>query len=782
MNASIDESSVGNSSPDGSRADSSHTGSGRADSSHGREHRLTKLFRPRSIALVGATEKSAWTGFIMQNLRDFAFDGFVCAVNRNGVDVMGLKGHRSCRDIGRDIDVAFIFVPQAAVIEALEDAAAAGIRNAAILTSGYAEIGEQGAVLQQQLLDRARELGMNIWGPNSLGYNNVSARTPVSSVPAVLPLLAPRIAIVSQSGATASELNEFAHSQNIGTSFVAATGNEAQLSLADVIDYLVDDDDTRAIAVFAESIRNPAVFAAAAERCRVRRKPVVMLKIGRSELAGEVAKAHTGSLAGNDKVFDAICERLGVIRVHSVEDLIVTAGLLAATGPLPAPGLGFISISGGACTLVADGAEAAGANVPQFPAETTAVLKTLIADFASSMNPLDVTGAAVRDPSLLERLIPVAAAAPGIGIVGVNIGVPTVEGAVALPAGLAAIGRAVKKISKPAVMVLTTVKTLTDVTRRMIAEHDLPHVVCGIDPMLRAVGKAAWWSQRVATPSQSLLLPSADARAALPAPVLTKTRDTATMPGRSSERGGTSMSGLSSERGAMPMPGLSSERGGTSMPGLSNERAVLDFLATHGVPVIPAKIVRSRSEAESLGMSGPLALKILSPDIAHKTEVGGVRLNVAAAEAATAYDEILKAVKSHKPEARIEGVIASPMRQGGVELLVGVRHDPTWGPTITIGFGGVLVELLADVAIAALPVERTEVLDMLFRLRGRKLLQGFRNSAATDLDRLADVIVNIGNAALALGPKLDSLEVNPLLVRGNEIEALDGLVIWRSEA
>ncbi|WP_175596922.1 acetate--CoA ligase family protein [Peristeroidobacter soli] len=754
MNASIDQPSVGSSSPDSSRADSGYAASDRADSSHGREHRLTKLFRPRSIVLVGATEKSAWTGFIMQNLRDFAFDGYVCAVNRNGVDVMGVKGHRSCRDIGRDIDVAFIFVPQSAVIEALEDAAAAGIRNAAILTSGYAEIGEQGAVLQQQLLDKACELGMNIWGPNSLGYNNVSARTPVSSVPAVLPLLAPRIAIVSQSGATASELNEFAHSQNIGTSFVAATGNEAQLSLADVIDYLVDDEDTRAIAVFAESIRNPAVFAQAARRCRERRKPIVMLKIGRSELAGEVAKAHTGSLAGNDKVFDAICERLGVIRVHSVEDLIVTAGLLAATGPLPASGLGFISISGGACTLVADGAEAAGASVPAFPAETTAVLKTLIADFASSMNPLDVTGAAVRDPSLLERLIPVAAAAPGIGIVGVNIGVPTVEGAVALPAGLAAIGRAVKTIDKPAVMVLTTVKTLTDVTRRMIAEHDLPHVVCGIDPMLRAVAKAAWWSQRLAATSQPLLLPAANDRATAAGLDLSKTRSAT--------------------------PGRSNEPGATLVPRLSNERAVLDFLASHGVPVIPAKIIRSRADAQSLGMTGPLALKILSPDIAHKTEVGGVRLNVVAADAATAYDEILKAVKSHKPEVRIEGVIASPMRQGGVELLVGVRRDPTWGPTITIGLGGVLVELLADVAIAALPVEHREVLDMLSRLRGRKLLQGFRNSATTDLDRLADVIVNIGNAALALGPKLDSLEVNPLLVRGNEIEALDGLVIWRS--
>ncbi|HEY6641286.1 acetate--CoA ligase family protein [Povalibacter sp.] len=701
---------------------------------HTREHPLTKLFRPRSIALVGATEKSAWTGFIVQNLRDFAFEGYVAAVNRGGVDVMGLTGYRTCRDIGREIDVAFIFVPQAAVIEALEDAAAAGIRNAAILTSGYAEIGEQGVKLQQQLLEKARELGMNIWGPNSLGYNNVSARAPVSSIPAVLPLLPPCIAIVSQSGATASELHEFAHSQNIGTSFVAATGNEAQLSLADVIDYLVDDPDTRAIAVFAESIRNPDAFARAAQRCRQQRKPIVMLKIGRSQLAGEVAMAHTGSLAGDDKVFDAVCERLGVIRVHCVEDLIITAGLLAATGPLPAPGLGFISISGGACTLVADGAEAGGASVPAFPAETTDVLKTLIAEFASSMNPLDVTGAAVRDPALLERLIPVAASAPGIGIIGINIGIPIVEGAVSLPAGLAAIGRAVSTIDKPAIMVLTTVKTLTDVTRRAIAQYGLPHVVCGIDPMLRAVGKAAWWSQRLDSPSRPLHLPKYGDRDAQPVPALT------------------------------------------------HERAVLDFLAGHGVPVIPAKIIRCGTDAQSLGLSDPLVLKILSPDIAHKTEVGGVRLNVAAADAPRAYDELLSTVKSHRPDARIDGVIASPMRHGGVELLVGVRRDPAWGPTITIGFGGVLVELLADVAIATLPVDRAQVRDLLGRLRGRQLLEGFRNSAATDLDRLAAVIVSIGDAALALGPTLDSLEVNPLLVRGNEIEALDGLVIWRSKA
>lgn len=692
-------------------------------------HPLDTLFAPRSIAVVGATEKSPWTGFIANNFKSFEYPGKVFAINRGGVDVLGLKGFTSCRAVGEPIDVAFITVPQAAVLDALEDAAAAGVRNAVILTSGYGEAGPDGIAQQAELLARTRASGMNIWGPNSLGFNNISARTPISAIPAFLPLLEPRIAIVSQSGATASELNEFAHSQNIGSSFIAATGNEAELTLADVVDYLVDHDETRAIAIFAESIRDPVKFEQAAAKARARRKPIVILKIGRSELATEVAKAHTGSLAGNDKVFDAICERLGVIRVYSTEDLIITAGLLAETGPLPAPGLEFISISGGACTLVADGAEEAGVLVPPHPPETVKALAEAMPGFGSTLNPFDVTGAVVRDTALLERVIPIAAASPEVGLMAYNISVPVVEGQAGLPPALTAIGRASAKLDKPSIMVLTTARSLTDVTRAAIREHGLPHVVCGIDAMLRAVGKAAWWSAQLACAEQPLLLNQAP---------------------------------------------VTSDR-----PALDTERAVLDHLAARSVPVIPAHIITSRAEAEALTLGGPLAMKILSPDIAHKTEAGGVRLNVDPADAGAAYDAIRAAVAKARPDATIEGVIASPMRSGGVEMLVGVTRDSVWGPTITIGFGGILVELVADVAIAPLPVTADQVKAMLGRLRGIKLLRGFRNMPAADLDRLAEIVVRIGDEAIRLGPDLESLEINPVLVRGTDIEALDGLVAWR---
>ncbi len=695
-------------------------------------HPLAKMFEPRSIALVGASEKSVWSHFIIRNYEGFGYDGKVFCVNRSGASVYGLPGYPTCSAIGEAVDVAFIFVPQNAVIEALEDAAAAGIANVVILSSGYAEVGGEGVAMQAALLARARDLGVRVWGPNTLGFNNISAHTPVSAIAAVQPILPPSIAIVSQSGATASELNEFAHSQNIGTSFVAATGNQGDVTLSDVVDYLVDHDATKAIAIFAESIRDPEAFAAAALRARAKAKPIVILKIGRSELASAVAQAHTGSLIGDDKVFDAICARLGVIRVFSTEDLVNVAGLLAATGPMPASGLSFISISGGACTLVADGAEETGVELPQNDPATARALSAVLPDFASSLNPLDVTGAAIRDPDLFARIIPIVAQASDVGLVAVSMTLPTTPGQ-GLPAALEAIGRALKEVRKPVILVQTCIKALNDLSRDAIRQYGLPHVITGISPMLRAVGKATWWSKQLHGPARPLLL------AAQPAEVHDR---------------------------------------------LASERAVLDFLADAGVPVIPGQVVTTRADAEAFAasMAGPLVLKIASPDIAHKTEVGGVKLNVAQDDVGAAFDAIVAAVAKARPHARIDGVIVSPMRtDGGLELLVGVTRDPTWGPTITVGFGGVLVEVLADVAIAPLPVDRTDVLSMLQRLRGAKLFKGFRGAPPANFDRLAEAIVSIGAAALRLGPDLASLEVNPLLVRGDHIEALDGLVIWNEE-
>ena len=694
-------------------------------------HRLAAMCEPRSIALVGASEKSPWSRQVIDNIADLGFDGQTFAVNRTGATVFGVPGFTSCRQIGQDVDLAFVMVGKAAVMDALEDLASSGIRNAVILTAGFSETGEEGARAQAALLARAEELGVLIWGPNTLGFVNVSARTPVSSIPVQRPHLPPSIAIVSQSGSTASELHDYAHSQNIGSSFIAATGNQGGVTLSGVIDYLVDHEPTKAIAAFVENVSDPEAFIEAARRARRAKKPLVLLKIGRTALAGAVAQAHTGSVLGSDAIFNAVCDRLGIVRVDTAEDLINVAGLLAATGPLSRPGLSFLSISGGSCTLVADGAEDYGVSLPPNDPATASRMRAVLPDIASTLNPLDVTGMAITDPDLFERVLPVVAAAPEVGLVAVSMTLPSYEGH-GVPAVLAAIGRGVAAVEKPAILVTPCVKTIGDAARKAVNELGLPHVVTGIDAMLRAVSKAVTWSAQV-------------------------------------EAGEPCLASLDPQSSARP----------------AHERETLDYLAGYGVPVVPGQIVRSRDEAYEFGVDAqaPLALKIVSPNIAHKTEVGGVLLNVAPEDAASAYETIVGNVKRHRPDAAVEGVVISPMRASeGIELLVSVTVDPRWGPAITVGFGGIFVELLADVAMRPLPVTAEDVTVMLRNLKGARLLQSFRGMAPASEQQLAEAIVRIGEAALGLGPDLAALEINPLRVSGDQVEALDALVLWQMGA
>lgn len=693
-------------------------------------HPLSSLFAPKSIVVVGATEKSIWTHFIMRNFKDIGFEGAVYAVNREGNSVLGYPGFKSCRDIGAPVDVGFITVPKAVVLDTLDDLAAADIANAVILTSGYGEMGEEGKGDQDALIAKARSLGIRIWGPNTLGFNNISGRAPVSAIPIVKPVLPPSIAIVSQSGASASEIAEYAHSQNVGLSFVAATGNQGDITMSDVIDYLVEDHQTKAIAVFAENICDPDRFVAAAVKARAKAKPIVMLKIGRSELAGAIAAAHTGSLLGNDGVFAAVCERLGIVRVFSTEELVDVAGLLGATGPLASDGVSFISISGGACTLVADSADAYGVALPANDPITAQKLGEVLPDFASGLNPLDITGAAIRDPDLFERVVPIAAQAEGVGLVAVNMPVPTMDGQ-SVPAALAAIGRACKTVDRPVVLAQTCSKALNDFSRESIAEYGLPHVMTGLDGTLRAFGKAIWWSRQI--------------KRDLPPPKL----------GKSGER--------------------------VAEETLHSEHEVLCYLEKNGVPVVPIRLATSREDAVAAAAEtgSKAVLKIASPDIGHKTEVGGVRLNLTPDTIGDAFDKMMASVRKLRPDAAIDGAIVAPMRSDpAIELLVSYSNDPVWGGMLTVGLGGALVELMGDAVTVPMPVDRSAVLDMIARLRGALLLKGFRGSAAVDQDSLAAAIVAIAKAAERLGPRLASLEVNPLLASDKKIEALDGLATW----
>jgi acetate---CoA ligase (ADP-forming) len=691
---------------------------------------LKRLFYPQSIALVGASERSPWSQLLHANIQRVGFAGRVYAVNKTGAAAHGYPGYLSCKEIPETVDAAYLLVPLEAALDAFDDIVASGIKSAVILTSGFAEAGAEGAALQDELTRRARAAGVTFLGPNCLGFANLGIRAAMTPMPFHPPFLEGKVALVSQSGATAIEIVEMAHDSNIGLSMCIATGNEAMLDISACVDFLIDDENVQVVMVFAETIRDTATFAAAARRARANKKAIVILKAGATELTAKVAAAHTGSLVGDDAVFDAACRQLGVIRVHSLEDLVVTAGLLAHTGPLKAPGVGIVSISGGACTLIADRAEVHGMSLPAFSPATRALLREAVPGPGEPLNPFDITGVAVRDPALFERVLAAIGDDPAIGFVGCVYSMPWNEKWNKVPA-IEAIGRALTKLGKPSAMLNQTNRPLTQKSRDIMVQTGVPAAFGGIEAVVAALGRIRTWSAWV---EQVPAVPRAPVTPA----------------------------------GVRP----------------DTERAVLDYLAARGVPVIPAKLATTRDEAVAFAatLDAPVALKIASPDIAHKTDVGGVKLSLQGdMTVGAAFDAIVASVRAAKPEAKIEGVLVSPMRGGGLEILVGTVRDPQWGQTLAVGLGGVWVEALADTQLRLLPVTASEARNMLTGLRAAKLLQGFRGTPAADLDKLAEVIAAIGDAALALGDRLTTLEVNPLWVRGADIEALDGLAVYADE-
>jgi len=698
--------------------------------------RLSALFRPRSIALVGASNKSPFSRGVFQNLTQFGFDGNLHLVNRRGTETHGRPTVTSCQEIGTPVDIAFMMVPRAGTLDALSDAAAAGIRNAVVLSSGYGEAGESGRAAQAELVAHAESLGMLLLGPNMLGFANIVDRTPVTSIPG-LPAEAGPVALLSQSGASSAAMCDFAGLAGVGLSYMVTLGNEAMITAGHVLDFLVDDPHTRAVAMFLETVRDPDTFRDAAARAARAGKAVVALKAGSSELSARTAAAHTGALVGDDRTIAAVFRNLGVIRVDTIEDMLITAGVAAHTGRLARPGIGVVSISGGACDIFADRAEDAGGQLPALSDGTVAALGAVMPDYGTVQNPLDVTGAALIDPSLFTKAIAAVSADPAIGVLAAIGALPWRETQRPYSAQpmLDAIGAGAALSPVPTVLVNQVMQPVTARTVEALREARIPHSVCGLAQAVSALSRVAWWSG--------------------------VTRQMAEQPP------------------APPPPTTFPEV--TDRTGSWSEERARALLAAAGIPVVPGRTVQTAAEAVAAAaeFDGPVALKLVSPDVLHKSEVGGVRLDVRGeGEVRAAFEEV-RAAGGAVAGARIDGVLVSPMRRGGVELLVGVVRDPGWGPTLAVALGGIFVEVLRDSALSPLPVTPARARHLLESLRGAAVLAGTRGARPADLDRLAATVARVGDLALALGDDLESIEINPLWVDGCEIEALDAVVTWR---
>ena len=693
-------------------------------------HRLEGLVAPRSVVLVGASERNHYANLAMRAITRIGFDGAIHLVNRKGEAAYGRPATTTCTAIGEPVDAAYLCLPAEAVLAGARDAIDAGIRNLVIVSSGFAELGGAGAELEAQLLALCNAHDVRVLGPNCLGFRNNLAKVALGSIPWVDQEVEGSIALVSVSGSVASMAIQYGVLHGTGFSHSIATGNEMNVTAADLVDYLVDVPQVKAIALFLESIRDPETFINAATRAHAAKKPIIALKAGAAETTAAIAAAHTGAVVGDDKVFNALCDRLGIIRVPSIETMVNTAAMLAALGPIARPGVAFLSMSGGMSEIASDLAETTGVSFPQFAPETQTAMGSIISDLGQMHNPLDLTGAAVRDEEMWRRLTPVLARDPAIGLTLINWDVPNLAEP-SMQNTLRIIGETLAAEPTPAMLIGNYSRQINEHGRAYMNKYGISFALPGLDHGLFATGKLAWWSAHVQRP---LDLPEATPAPANP---------------------------------ACP----------------ADERQSLAHLAAHGVPVIPQLVATSGAQAaahaETIG--GPVVLKVLSPDIAHKTEAGGVVLNLeGAAAVSAAYDRIMASVTAHAPTAHIEGILVSPMRGGGIEMLVGIARDPSWGPVLAVGLGGVWVEVLNDTALCLLPASPAEIRSKLAGLKAAKLLSGYRGAPATDLDQLAGVIAAIGSAALALGPDLAAFEVNPLHVNGDRIEALDALAVWNT--
>lgn len=710
-----------------------------AQSQHVSAERLRQFFRPRSIALVGATDNSRWSLYTFENLKTYGFPGPIYLIHPSREIVHGIRAYKRLSDLPEVVDLAFVMVPTPRVFSIVQEAATLGTKHFVILTSGFSEMGEQGASLERELLTYAQEHGLTLLGPNGNGFINISDQITPYGLLITPPLKAGPVGVVLQSGALASAVLAFAQSHSIGLSLMVSMGNETMISVTDVVDYLLEDSSTRAIALFLESISHPDELRRVAEKARALRKTIVAMKIGSSKASSRTALAHTGALVGNNAANEAALRQLGIIRVSSLEDLLTTAGLAGYTDPLPGRRMGVVTPSGGACDIISDLAEEIGLELPDFAPETVTQLQKILPAFSTCHNPLDVTGYIVVDASLQQRSLEVVAHDPNIDFV---LNLTTTEGGrEPTPEALALmlpiydnLNRLAREGPCPIVITSNVCMDLSPMARIAIERTGL-HFSTGIEHGVHALGRFLWWSEFINTP-----------------PVQT-------------------------EAARLTLPS------DQSFGGTWSEARARTLLEQAGIPTVPGHLATSADEAaqaaHELGL--PVALKIQSPELPHKSDVGGVALNLVSTEAVREeFAAMLTRVRTRQPTARIEGILVSPMRPAGTELLVGIVRDRLWGLVLTVGLGGIWTEVLHDTAVRVLPVPYAEIKNMLGELRGAALLHGTRGQASVDLQAVSEIIHRISTLALSLGPQLDTLEINPLSIQGERIEALDVLIGWQA--
>ena len=694
---------------------------------------LTPLLNPGSVAIIGASDDPARIGGRpLRYMRDAGFSGRLYPVNPNRDSVQGLPAFASISELPEPVDTAIIAVPAAAVVETTQACAEARVKAAIIFSAGFAEMSADGRRHQDALAAIARTTPMRVVGPNCLGVYNSALGffgTFTSTIEAGRPTPG-RVGLVSQSGAYGSHLSLVATRRGIGIRFWVTTGNECDVDVAETIGWLARQTDVSVIVAYAEGIRDRDRLFASLALARERGKPVIFQKVGRTAVGAEAARSHTASLAGADAVYDGVFRQYGVYRARDTEEMLDVA-YAATFGTFPASRrIGLMTISGGVGVQMADEAVDRGLEVTPMSEAAQARLKALV-PYAAPRNPVDITAQAFNDLTLVAANLDTMLAE---GIYDSIVAFFTfVAAATAMVGPISETFREARR-RHPGCLLIMSIVGPPEIVRRYEETgcpvfEDPARAVRAVDALSRfSEAFARRTPPRTITPTASSPLP------------------------------------------ASPI----------------GEPAAKRILAEAGLSVVEERLSSTANEAVAAAteLGFPVALKIASPDILHKTEAGGVQLGLATADdVAQAFAAVTGRARLARPDARIEGVLVSRMVTGGVETILGVQDDPTFGPVVMFGLGGIFVAALEDVAFRVAPFGDDEAHRMMRELKGFPLLAGARGRPPCDLDALAAALAALSRFAAAHTGALESAELNPVMVfaEGHGLVALDALIVTKTD-
>jgi acyl-CoA synthetase (NDP forming) len=690
---------------------------------------IEALLRPRSIAILGASaDFQKLNGRTLKALLDKGYTGAIYPVNPKYREIAGLKCYADVTELPSGIDLAIVAVPARHVPRTLRVLGERQVAAAVVFSSGFSEVGGNGVGLEQELCSAIRDSGVRVLGPNCLGlinaFDNVMATFSQFSLGPTPPGPA---AFVTQSGALGTATAGSARRRGLNFGYFVNTGNETDVTFVDVMRAVIADANIHVGAGYIEGLKDGRGLLEVADEALELGKPLVLMKVGRTKAGAKAIASHTGSLAGEDVVFDGVIREKGIIRARSDEQLLDIVEI-AAHCALPAGrGIGFVTRSGGAGALMADRAEELGLHVASLGEATTTALKEVVPVFGATSNPVDITAQGLVDPSIMRESLKILLSDPNVDI---------------------------------AVCWLAFTEKHADITVQTFAEAkaqtDKPFVVSWVGIPDAALAKMREHGIAVLRGAE----PAVDAVAALVRYAEARRNWLADKPARA----------------ALTLPEVALPKDGGPVPSM----VARELLQRAGVSTIAAELVTSAEEAVAAAdrFGYPVVLKIESPDILHKTEAHGVRLGLRDADSVRwAYQAVVDGAKRYKRDARIEGALVQPMAQGDVELVIGLKHDPHFGVVVMVGLGGIHIEVLKDVVFRKAPVTVAEADRMLHELKSRAVLEGVRGRGPVDRQAVTNMISAVSLLGAAAGERLTELDLNPVLCGPAGAAAVDWLMV-----